>query len=104
MKKYILLVAVILAPSTSFAGSSDDFINMNCTQAITWAAAQIASPPPPNFTPKEWSKFTSNGGSETVAIQILSLLPGSPCTNFLPEKYPASDVVDGKNRGERSAP
>ena len=84
MKKYILLTALIAAPNISFAGKLS---SMNCTQAITWVASQIASPPPPNFTQKEWNKFVSNGGSETVAIQILSVLPGSPCFKSLPDKY-----------------
>lgn len=104
MKKIILLAAILAVPNISFAvAEKDDFSNMNCTQAVTWAASQIASPPP-NFTQKEWDKFVSNGGSEAVAIQILSVFPGSPCnTNSLLEKYPASGAAGGKNRGARSA-
>jgi len=105
MKKLFLL-AVLGTPSIAFAGAENGgFSNMNCTQAIAWTANQIATPPPPNFTQKKWNKFIGNGGAETVAIQILSVLPRSPCnTNSLLEKNPAIGTADGKNRGVRSAP
>jgi len=96
MKKYFLLIAVI-ASSPSFAGAAtEDFANMNCTDAIAWTASQIILNQPPNTMPLNWKK----GQAQTLAIELISMSPQSPCrTNSLPEKNPASDVVDGKNGG-----
>jgi len=90
MKKYILLAAILTIPNIAWAAATESaaFNNMNCTQAVTWAASQIASPPPPNFTPEEWFKFVSNGGAETIAIQLLSALPNSPCNTIRSLLYP----------------
>jgi len=97
MKIYFLLVAMLAGPNIVIA-EEVDFDRLSCTQAITWAAAQIASPPPPNFTPAEWNKFMENGGAETSAMQILSALPGSPCFKSFDIKNPASGTADGEKR------
>jgi len=90
MKKLILLTAMIISPTVSIAEPTTDFANMNCTEAVAWAAAQITSPPPLHFTQKEWNKFMIKGHPETAAISILSVMPGSPCFKSSPEKNPVS--------------
>ena len=98
MKKYILLAAMLAAPNIAFGDVEQGKLhNMNCTQAVEWFAAQIKSPPP-NFTKKEWNEQMENGNAETVAISILSIVPGSPCFKYFDRKNPASGEADGEKR------
>jgi len=96
MKKFILLTAMIISPTISFAADA----SMDCTQAVAWLAKKIIDNQPPNTEPKVWKK----GQPQTLAIELINMLPQSPCrTNLSPEKNPASGKADGKNRGAKRA-